>query len=162
MLSRCCVAASIVTTHITSDGNIINGYPPLEQPHPTHKTCFMIWQSDISISICIDLWKDGCQMDGTYFFLSEKYGHNGFKIVLKSVHFKKPVARSSFLSKSVVIFVVVILKVTTLFKRNEDRVTDFLKWTDFSWNQCHAWSGYYATGCFAAFWVYLCWFVVQL
>ena len=48
-------------------------------------------------------------------------------IPLKSVHFKKPVTRSSFLSKSVVIFVVVILKMTTLFARNEDRVTDFLK-----------------------------------
>ena len=33
--------------------------------------------------------------------------------LLKSVHFKKPVTRSSFLSKSVVIFVVVILKMTT-------------------------------------------------
>ena len=33
---------------------------------------------------------------------------------LKSVHFKKPV-------------VVVILKMTTLFERNEDRVTGFLK-----------------------------------
>ena len=47
--------------------------------------------------------------------------------LLKSVHFKKPVTRSSFLSKSVVIFVVVILKMTTLFERNEDRVTGFLK-----------------------------------
>ena len=42
------------------------------------------------------------------------------EIDLKSVHFKKPVTRSSFLSKSVVIFVVVILKMTTLFERNED------------------------------------------
>ena len=50
-----------------------------------------------------------------------------FKKRLKSVHFKKPVTRSSFLSKSVVIFVVVILKMTTLFERNEDRVTGFLK-----------------------------------
>ena len=49
-----------------------------------------------------------------------------------SVHFKKPVTRSLFLSKSVVIFVVVILKMTTLFERNEDPVTGFLKWTDFS------------------------------
>ena len=46
-------------------------------------------------------------------------------IELKSVHFKKPVTRSSFLSKSVVIFVVVILKMTTVFERNEDRVTGF-------------------------------------
>ena len=48
-------------------------------------------------------------------------------IILKSVHFKKPVMRSSFLPKSVVIFVVVILKMTTLFERNEDRVAGFLK-----------------------------------
>ena len=41
---------------------------------------------------------------------------------LKSVHFKKPVTGFSFLSKSVVIFVVVKLKMTTLFERNEDRV----------------------------------------
>ena len=47
--------------------------------------------------------------------------------ILKSVHFKKPVTGSSFLSKSVVIFVVVILKMTMLFERNEDRVTGFLK-----------------------------------
>ena len=66
------------------DGDVIYGRPLLEQPHPTHKTCFMIWQSDISISICIDLWKDGCQMDGTYFFLSESYGHNGLKWFLES------------------------------------------------------------------------------
>ena len=46
---------------------------------------------------------------------------------LKSVDFKKPVTESSFLSKSVVIFVVLILKMTTLFERNEDRVTGFLK-----------------------------------
>ena len=51
---------------------------------------------------------------------------------LKSVHFKKSVTQSSFLSKSVVIFVIVILKMTTLFERNEDRVTGFLKWTDFT------------------------------
>ena len=50
---------------------------------------------------------------------------------IKSVHFKKPVTRSSFLSKRVFIFVVVILKMTTLFERNEDRVTGFLKLTDF-------------------------------
>ena len=42
------------------------------------------------------------------------------KWVLKSVHFKKPVTQSSFLSKSVVIFVVVILKMTTLFEKNEE------------------------------------------
>ena len=52
--------------------------------------------------------------------------------MLKSVHFKKPVTWSSFLTKSVVIFVVVILKMTTSFGRNEDRVTGFLKWTDFN------------------------------
>ena len=44
---------------------------------------------------------------------------------LKSVHFKKPVTRSSFISKSVVILVVVLLKMTTLFERNEDSVTGF-------------------------------------
>ena len=49
------------------------------------------------------------------------------RVFLKSIHFKKPVTRSSFLSKSVVTFVVVILKMTTLFERNEDRVTGFLK-----------------------------------
>ena len=48
------------------------------------------------------------------------------------VHFKKPFTWSSFLTKSVVIFVVVILKMTTLFGRNEDRVTGFLKWMDFN------------------------------
>ena len=47
--------------------------------------------------------------------------------VIKSVHFKKPVTQSSFLSKSVVIFVVVTLKMTTLFERNEGCVTGFLK-----------------------------------
>ena len=47
-------------------------------------------------------------------------------VSLKSVHFKKPVTRFSFLSKSVVIFVVVILKMTILFERNEDRITGFL------------------------------------
>ena len=52
--------------------------------------------------------------------------------MLKSVHFKKPVTWSSFLTKSVVIFVVIILKMTTLFGKNEDRVTGFLKWTDFN------------------------------
>ena len=47
--------------------------------------------------------------------------------LVKSVHVKKPVTRSSFLSKSVVTFVDVILKMTTLFERNEDRLTGFLK-----------------------------------
>ena len=50
-----------------------------------------------------------------------------FPVYVKSVHFKKPVTRFSFPSKSVFIFVVVILKMTTLFERNEDRVTGFLK-----------------------------------
>ena len=47
--------------------------------------------------------------------------------LVKSVHFKKPVTRSSFLSKSVVIFNITTTKMTTLFERNEDRVTGFLK-----------------------------------
>ena len=47
--------------------------------------------------------------------------------LIKSVHFEKTVTWSSFLSKSVV-----ILKITTLFERNEGRVTGYLKWTDFS------------------------------
>ena len=38
------------------------------------------------------------------------------KLLAKSVHFKKPVTRSSFLSKSVVIFVIVILKKITILK----------------------------------------------
>ena len=62
--------------------------------------------------------------------------------LLKSVHFKKPVTRSSFLSKSVVIFAVFVLisaKMTTRFERNEDRVTDFLKWMDFSWHELSSW-----------------------
>ena len=46
---------------------------------------------------------------------------------LKSVHFKKPVMRSSFLSKSVVIFNITTANMTTLFERNEDCETDFLK-----------------------------------
>ena len=46
---------------------------------------------------------------------------------VKSVHFKKPVMRSSFLSKSVVIFNIATTNMTTLFERNEDRVTGFLK-----------------------------------
>ena len=51
-----------------------------------------------------------------------------------SIHFKKPLTRSSFLSKSVVIFAEIktkSVKMTTLFERNEDRVTGFLKWRDF-------------------------------
>ena len=55
-------------------------------------------------------------------------------ILLKFVHFRKPLTRSSFLSKSVVIFAEIktkSVKMTTLFERNEDRVTGFLKWTDF-------------------------------
>ena len=48
-------------------------------------------------------------------------------LLLKSVHFKKPVTRSSFLSKSVVIFNITTTNMTTLFERNEDRVTGFLK-----------------------------------
>ena len=49
---------------------------------------------------------------------------------LKSVHFKKSVTRFSFLAKSVVIFTEIKTKsekMTTLFARNDDRVTDFLK-----------------------------------
>ena len=42
-------------------------------------------------------------------------------LLLKSVHFKKPVTRSSFLSTIVVIFVVVTLKMKTLLK--EMRIT---------------------------------------
>ena len=53
---------------------------------------------------------------------------------LKSVHFKKLVTRSSFLSKKVLIFNKPTTNVTTLFERNEDCVTDFLKWTDFKRN----------------------------
>ena len=48
-------------------------------------------------------------------------------IVLKSVHFKKPVTRFSFLPKSVVIFNITTTNMTTLFERNEDHVTGFLK-----------------------------------
>ena len=50
-----------------------------------------------------------------------------FKKKLKSVHFKKPVTRSSFLSKSVVIFNITATNMTTLFERNEDSATVFLK-----------------------------------
>ena len=46
---------------------------------------------------------------------------------LKSVHFKKPVMRSSFLSKSVVIFNITTTNMKTLFEGNENRVTGFLK-----------------------------------
>ena len=45
----------------------------------------------------------------------------------KTLDLLKSVTRSSFLSKSVVIFVVVILKMATLFERNEDGVTGFFK-----------------------------------
>ena len=50
--------------------------------------------------------------------------------MLKSVHFKKPVTRFSFLAKSVVIFAEIKTKpakMTTLFARNEDCVTGLLK-----------------------------------
>ena len=60
------------------------------------------------------------------------FGLFSISCLLKFVHFKKPVTQSSFLSKSIVIFVVVILKMTTLFERNEDHVIGFLKWMDFS------------------------------
>ena len=49
---------------------------------------------------------------------------------LKTVHFKKSVTRSSFLAKSAVVFAGIktkSAKMTTLFARNEDRVTKFLK-----------------------------------
>ena len=47
---------------------------------------------------------------------------------LKSVHFKKPLKRSSFLSKSVVIFTdFVLISAKALLERNEDRVTGSLK-----------------------------------
>ena len=52
-------------------------------------------------------------------------------LLIKSVHFKKPVTWSSFLSKSVVIFNITTTNMTTIFERNEDRITGFLKWTDF-------------------------------
>ena len=59
------------------------------------------------------------------------HAQKGLKFVpvveLKSVHFKKPVMRSSFLSKSVVIFNITTTNMTTLFERNEDRITGFLK-----------------------------------
>ena len=47
------------------------------------------------------------------------------QMLLKSVHLKKPVTPSSFLSKSVAIFKITTTNMTTLFERNEDRVTDF-------------------------------------
>ena len=52
------------------------------------------------------------------------------KSTLKFVHFKNPVMRSSFLAKSVVIVTEIktkSAKMTTLFARNEDCVTGFLK-----------------------------------
>ena len=67
-----------------------------------------------------------------YFILSKEIIGNkkttvkGLRL-LKSVHFKKPVTRSSFLSKSVVIFNITTTNMTTLFERNEDRLTGFLK-----------------------------------
>ena len=53
--------------------------------------------------------------------------HRYIVFELKSVHFKKPVTQSSFLSKSVVIFNITITNMTTQFERNEDHVTGFLK-----------------------------------
>ena len=47
-------------------------------------------------------------------------------VALKSIHFKKPVTRSSFLSRSVVINLTTT-NTTTLFERHEDRVTAILK-----------------------------------
>ena len=50
------------------------------------------------------------------------------KGLLKSVHLKKPVVtRFSFLSKNVVIFNITTTNMTTIFERNEDCVTGFLK-----------------------------------
>ena len=42
-----------------------------------------------------------------------------FQTNLKSIHFKKPVTRSSFLPKSVVIFNITTKNMTTLLVRNE-------------------------------------------
>ena len=54
---------------------------------------------------------------------------------LKSVHFKKPVTRISFLSK-VLSFSLKskqsYIENDNAFERNKIRVTGFLKWTDFS------------------------------
>ena len=68
------------------------------------------------------------------FFDKELFIKGMKKLRLKSVHFKKPVTWSSFLSKSFVIFNITTTNMTTLFERNEDRVTGFLKWTDFKNN----------------------------
>ena len=67
---------------------------------------------------------------------------------VKSVHFKKSVTRSSFLSKSVVFFadfVLIPAKMTTLFERNENRVTDFLTLKDMGggWNLPFLTGSYY-------------------
>ena len=63
---------------------------------------------------------------------------------IKSVHFKNPVMRSSFLSKSLsftiqhqlnqnkVSWCNINIENDNNFERNEDRTTVFLKWTDFS------------------------------
>ena len=61
---------------------------------------------------------------------------------LKSVHFKTPVARSSFLSKSLSVSIQHQLNQNKVswcciendndFEKNEDRATGLLKWTDFS------------------------------
>ena len=53
--------------------------------------------------------------------------------ILKSVHFKNPVTQSSFLSKALS-FCWLCFDFTendNTFERNEDRVTGFLKWTNF-------------------------------
>ena len=63
----------------------------------------------------------------TKYFLEKSVSFVIEILILKSVHFQKPVTRSSFLSKSVVIFNITITNMTTLFERNEDRVTGFLK-----------------------------------
>ena len=72
--------------------------------------------------IFFHLCKEGC--------LKKSY-QSEVSMGLKSVHFKKPVTRSSFLSKSVVIFNITTTNMITLFERNEDPVTGVLKWTDF-------------------------------
>ena len=48
-------------------------------------------------------------------------------LLLKSVHFKESVTRSSFLAKSVVIFPGIKTKSVKMTTRKEDHVTDFLK-----------------------------------
>ena len=78
-----------------------------------------------------------------YYFLrhpNQKFWKNRFSFI-KSIHFKRSVTRFSFLAKSVVIFsdfVLISVKMTTLFARNENRGTDFLKWMDFKcWTKFH-------------------------